>query len=174
MDSLEYKKMPTMRFIGWEETDNFNNAEKTKERFAVLDGMGEHKSGFDYDILFQHHYGKGVDVEQWHGFWGRFMKADAPVPEGFVHFDFVPERDANNFAPGAPFFSQFALATFSGDVEAMHKDEGTDGGRLYDITRNTILGQNVNIPYPSKYWTAEVFLNGCEVDSTAFMFSIEL
>lgn len=58
-------------------------------------------------------------------------------------------------------------------MKAMHRDEGTDGGRLYDITRNTILGQNVLIPYPHKYWTAEVFLNGFETDSTAFMFSIE-
>lgn len=182
MDNLQYRKMPAMRFIGIE--DSTFHSETSEEYYAkkrvglktmteTLAAMAEYKSGFDYDILLQHHYGKGVDVEQWHGFWGRFMGADTPVPEGFAHFDFVPERDVNNFVEGAPFFSQFAFATFSGDVEAMHKDEGTDGGRLYDITRNTILGQNVNIPYPAKYWTADVFLNGCENHSTAFLFSIE-
>jgi hypothetical protein len=55
----------------------------------------------------------------------------------------------------------------------MHNDEGTDGGKMYDVTRNIILGQNVNIPYPDKYWTAEVFLNGCDDWSTAYMFSAE-
>ena len=45
---------------------------------------------------------------------------------------------------------------------------------MYDVTRNIILGQGVQIPYPDKYWTAEVFLNGVENDSTAYMFSVEL
>jgi len=161
VDSFEYKKMPAMRFIGKEscEGDGLDTDEGLRELFRVLDNMGEYKSGFDYDVLFQHHYGKGVDVERWHGFWGRFMKADAPVPEGYLHFDFVPQRDNNNFVSGPPFFSQFAFATFSGDMKAMHNDEGTDGGRMYDVTRNIILGQGVNIPYPDKY---------------AYMFSVEL
>lgn len=99
------------------------------------------------------------------------MKADAPVPEGFVSFDFVPH---NNGKAGNPFMSQFALATFSGDIEAMHKREGYDCDAMYDVTRNIMLGQGVNIPYPDKYWTAEVFLDGCDKDSTAYMFSAEL
>jgi hypothetical protein len=45
---------------------------------------------------------------------------------------------------------------------------------MYDTTRNTMLGQGVNIPYPDKYWVAEVFLDGREKWSTAFMFSAEL
>ena len=176
VDSFEYKKLPAMRFIGKEscEGDGLDTDEGLKNLFNSLEAMTEYKSGFDYDILFQHHYGKGVDVEPWHGFWGRFMKADTPVLEGFIHFDFVPQRDVNNFVEGPPFFSQFAFAVFSGDMEAMHNDEGTDGGRMYDVTRNIMLGQNVNIPYPDKYWTAEVFLNGCDKWSTAFIFSAEL
>ncbi|MDD4772701.1 MAG: hypothetical protein PHZ09_03760 [Eubacteriales bacterium] len=175
VESFEYKKMPAMRFIGKEsrEGDGLDTAEGFKNLFNVLDAMTAYSSGFDYDVLFQHHYGKGVDTERWHGFWGRFMKADSPVPEGFIHFDFVPQRDVNNFTDGPPFFSQFAFAIFSGDMKAMHNDEGTDGGRMYDVTRNIILGQNVNIPYPHKYWTAEVFIDGCDTWSTAFMFSVE-
>ena len=39
---------------------------------------------------------------------------------------------------------------------------------------NIILGQDVNIPYPDKYWTAEVFLDGYDNYSTAYIFSVEL
>lgn len=173
MDSFGVKNMPATRFIGKEtrEGSELATLEGRLKLFRTLDAMDERKSGFDYDVLFQHHYGRGVDAEDWHGFWGRFMKADTPVPDGFTEFDFVPENDGN---AGLPYVSQFAFATFSGDVEAMHRDEGTDGGRLYDITRNTMLGQGINIPYPNKYWTAEVFLNGCDKHNTAYMFSAEL
>jgi AraC-like DNA-binding protein len=175
MDNFEYKQMPAMRFIGKEscEGDGLDTEEGLQSLFDVLKAMAEYKSGFDYDVLFQHHYGKGVDVERWHGFWGRFMKAGTPVPEGFVHWDFVPD---GTDTPYLTFCSQFAFAVFSGDIAAMHNDEGTDGGRMYDVTRNLILSQGVNIPYPEIYWTAEVWLNGCDNDkpSTAFMFSVVL
>ena len=173
--SFEYKKLPAMRFIG-KECIEHDEADMSWELeiMRALDAMTEYKSGFDYDVLFQHHYGKPVDVEHWHGFWGRFVKADTPVPEGFIHFDFVPQRDIDNFVEGPPFFSQFAFAAFSGDMKAMHSNEGYDSDAMYDVTRNIMLGQGVNIPYPDKYWTAEVFLNGCGDWSTAFMFSAEL
>ena len=164
-----------MRFIGRECVEHeAGDMNWERDIMRTLDSMLEYKSGFDYDVLFQHHYGKGVDVERWHGFWGRFMKADTPVPEGFIHFDFIAHRDNDDFKPGPPFLSQFAFAVFSGDMEAMHKREGYDSDAMYDITRNTMLGQGVNIPYPDKYWTAEVFLNGCDKYSTAYMFSAEL
>ena len=173
MESFEYKKLPAMRFIGKEisEAEGLDKEENLKKLFYTLDTYSEHKSGFDYDILFMHHYGRGVDVEPWHGFWGRFMKADTPVTEGYLFFDFIPQRV--NFEAGPPFISQFAFATFSGDMDALHKREGFDSDAMYDVTRNTILGQGVNIPYPNKYWTAEVFLNGWENYSSAYMFSAE-
>lgn len=176
VDSFEYKKMPAMRFIGRESRkgDGLDNIENQKKLFNNLDALSEYKTDFDYDVLFMHHYGLGVDVEPWHGFWGRFMKAGTPVPEGFVYFDFVPQRDNNNFKAGPPFLSQFAFAIFSGDKDAMHKNEGYDSDAMYDVTRNIILGQGVNIPYPHKYWTGEVFLEGCDKYSAAYMFSTEL
>ena len=170
VDSFEYKKMPPMRFIGREGVD-LASMDIRKELFRALDAIDDHKSGFDYDVLFMHHYGLGVDISPWHGFWGRFMRADTPVPEGFVSFDFVPY---NNGKPGLPFCSQFAFAIFSGDIDAMHRREGYDSDAMYDVTRNIILGQGVNIPYPDKYWTAEVFLNGYDNYNTAYLFSAEL
>jgi hypothetical protein len=142
-----------------------------KKLFRILDAMNEYKSDFDFDVLLMHHYGLGVDVGPWHGVWGRFMRADTPVPEGFLHFDFVPHNDGK---VGPPFCSQFAYATFSGDMDAMHKREGYDIDAMYDVTRNIMLGQGVPIPYPHKYWTAEVFPDGCDKYSTAYMFSAEL
>jgi len=169
MDSFEYKKMPAMRFIG-REGDDLENMETRKKLFRVLDSMKKYKSEIDYDVLLIHHYGLGVDVDPGHGFWGRFMKADTPVPEGFTFFDFIPHNDGK---AGPPYCSQFAYSVFSGDMDAMHSTEGFDGGAMYDVTRNKILGQGINIPYPNKYWTAEVFLDGCDNYSNAFMFSVE-
>lgn len=168
VDSFEYKNMPAMRFIGREGHD-LENIEVRKELFSVLDAMSEYKSDFDYDVLFMHHYGLGVDVGPWHGVWGRFMKADTPVPDGFVAFDFVQQIVPE---AGPPYYSSFAFATFSGDMEAMHSREGYDCDAMYDVTRNIILGDGVNIPYPDKYWTAEVFLDGCDKYSSGYLFSI--
>lgn len=176
VETFEYKKLPAMRFIG-KETGDRTGADicnELKNIFHTLDALGAYKSGFDYDVLFQHHYGKGVDVERCHGFWGRFMQVDTPVPEGFSYFDFVPYRDSCDFVSGAPFLSQFAFATFTGDSEAMHRRDGYDSDAMYDVTRNIMLGQGIVIPYPDKYWTAEVFLNGYNQGSSAYMFSAEL
>lgn len=170
VDSFEYKKMSAMRFVG-REGDDLANVELRKKLFSTLDALNEHILDLDYDVLFMHHYGQCVDVGPWHGLWGRFMRADTPVPEGFIYFDFVPYNDGK---AGPPFCSQFAYATFSGDMNAMHNCEGYDCNAMYDITRNIMLGQGVQIPYPDKYWTAEVFLDGCDKYSTAYMFSAEL
>jgi hypothetical protein len=107
------------------------------------------------DIFYSGLFSQGVDVGPWHGFWGRFMRSDTPVPEGFNYFDFVPY---NNGKAGPPFCSQFAYATFSGDMNAMHSCEGYDSDAMYDVTRNIMLGQGVQIPYPDKYWTRKYFL----------------
>jgi AraC-like DNA-binding protein len=172
MDSFEYKKMPAMRFIGRECIEH-DPADMSWELgiMRTLDSMPEFKIELDYDVLFAHHNGKNVNDERWHGFWGRFMKAGTPAPEGFIFFDFIPHNDGK---AGPPFCSQFAYSVFSGDKAAIHSTEGFDNDAMYDITRNIILGQGIHVPYPFKYWTAEVFLNGCDNYSTAFMFSVEL
>jgi hypothetical protein len=169
VETFEYKTLPAMRFIGREVREEEKDI--ARDTMRALDAMAAYKSGFDFDLLLVHHYGKGVDVERPHLFWGRFLQADTPVPEGVDYWDFVPD---DSDTPYLTFRSQFAFATFSGDREAMHNDEGTDAGRLYDVTRNIILGQAVNIPYPEIYWTAEVFLDGCETLSNAFLFSVVL
>lgn len=168
--SFEYMKAPAMRFIGREGAD-LEEIENRRKLFAVLDGMSDYASDITTDVLFLHHHGQCVDVAPWHMLWGRFMQPDTPVPDGFEYIDLVTENDGGT---GVPFLSQYAYTIFSGDAEAMHREEGYDVHGMYDVTRNIILGQGVMIPYPHKYWTAEVFQNGFEKPGTAYMFSVDL
>ena len=169
MQRFEYRKLPAMRFIGMEK-DFSRDAAGLEELQRTLDAMEGYRSGFDYDVILLHHYGRGVDVEACHGLWGRFLAADAPVPEGYSFVDFVPESDGKW---GMPYLSQFAYAEFTGDMDAIHRQEGFDCDAMYDVTRNNILAQNVMIPYPAKYWTAEVYLQGFRKGSSAYLFSVE-
>lgn len=166
VESFEYKKLPAVRFIGREGMLHAEVAER-KKIFKVLDGMSEYRSGFDFDLLFTHFGGENLDVCTEHILWGRLMKAGTPVPEGYTFIDLIEEDDGKQ---GAPFISQFAYAVYGGDRKAMHSREGYDDDALYDTTRNMILGQGVTIPYPSKYWNAEVYPDGCDKDCYAYIF----
>lgn len=155
---FEYRTLPAFRFVGIE--SDFDNG-KRAEIVRVLDAMTEYASGFDYDITFVHHYGRSVDDDPGHSFMGRFMKVDTPAPEGFVSFDFLSPVWSS--APGLPYLTQFAFAVFAGESdESLHKSDGFDANAMYDITRNIILGEDVMIPYPDKYWTAEVRFDRCD------------
>lgn len=164
--TCEYKKMPGLRFIG-KEGDSLTAREMQRELFRVLDALSGYQSGFDYDVLLTHHEGLSIDVSPAHHFWGRFMRADTPVPEGF----FLLISCHITMGGQACHIYQFVYAEFSGDYEAMHKQEGYDINAMYDVTRNIMLSQGLTIPYPHKYWTAEVFLRGYDKESTAYMFS---
>jgi hypothetical protein len=118
-----------------------------------------------------HHYGKNIDTERWHGFFGRFMLPDTPVPDGYLSWDLLPDDSKSNYLT---FRSQFAFAEFVGDNTAMHQREGYDSDGMYDVTRNIILSQAVVIPYPDIYFTAEVFLNGYDKPSSGYLFSVIL
>lgn len=169
IERFAYKKLPALRFIG-QERDFAGDARGLEELQHTLNAMEEYRSGFDYDAILLHHYGRGVDVEQCHALWGRFMAMDAPVPDGYVYVDFLPDNDGK---PGMPYLSQFAFAEFAGDMDSMHRQEGFDCDAMYDVTRNTILAQNVMIPYPDKYWTAEIYPQGYQKGCTAYLFSVE-
>nr|WP_300664167.1 hypothetical protein [uncultured Acetatifactor sp.] len=172
MELFEYRKLSAMRFIGIEKdvTQDAPGQQEIEKLQRTLDAMEGYRSGFDCNALLMHHFGRGVDVERCHLLWGRFMAADAPVPEGYAYVDFVPDYDG---ASGMPYLSQFAYAEFIGDPDAMHGQEGFDCDAMYDVTRNTILAQNVRIPYPEKYWTAEVFPQGFRKGSSAYLFSVD-
>lgn len=154
IEHWEYRKLSTVRFIGLEFFyDGDDWATVRKKVTSVLDKMPEYASGFDYDLTLSHHFGKGIEKERRHDYIGRFMQADTPVPDGFVYWDFVSD-DSNT--PYLTFCSQFAFSVFTGNHDALHRQEGYDVNALYDITRNIILEEKITIPYPEIYWTAEV------------------
>lgn len=167
VDSFVYRKLPALRLIGFEGAE-YEDAEKRAGKMKELDALAAHASELPWDVCFMHHYDQGVDVAVCHRMWGRFMQADTPVPEGFFAIDLLPEEDQK---AGPPYVAQFAYAQFTGDEAAMHTFEGFDVDAMYDVTRNIILSQNVAIPYPPKYWTAEVFPDGCDRPSRAYLFS---
>ena len=169
MVRFEYRKLPAMRFIGMEKDYSLDSS-GLEELQRTLDAMEEYRSGFDYDVILVHHYGRGVDMEHCHVLWGRFMAAGTPVPRDYAYVDFVPDNDGKS---GMPYLSCFAYAEFAGAPDAMHSQEGFDCNAMYDVTRNTILAQNVPIPYPLKYWTAQVCLQGFQKGSTAYLFSVD-
>lgn len=173
IESFAYRTMPPMRFIGREIP-----CEQRAEMMRILDAMPEYASGFDYDILLIHHNGR-QHYEEAHGVVGRFMKADAPVPDGCVYIDFIsPDAPAWTHEAGSPYLSQFAFAVFTGSDDALHTEAGFDSSAMYDITRNIILGEGVCIPYPEKYWTAEVFFAHGDIKPGevrgGYLFSVDL
>ena len=169
MERFEYRKLHAMRFIGMEK-DFSQDPSALEELQRTLDAMGEYRSGFDYDSILVHHCGRGVDVERCHVMWGRFMAENAPVPDGCSYVDFLPEGGEE---PGPPYISEFAFAQFAGELDSMRSQDGFDCNAMYDVTRNLILAQNVMIPYPPKYWTAEVYLDGYQKGCTAYLFSVK-
>ena len=167
LENFEYRRLPAMRFIGFEGKE-YEDIQLREKKMAQLDELKEYACDIKEDVLFMHHYGAGVDIGPWHGAWGRFMKPGSPVPEGFVAIDLLTD---NTKHPGPPYVSQCAWAVFSGDREAMNAREGFDSDGMYDVTRNLMLSQGVCIPYPDKYWTAELFPEGCGQPGNVYLFA---
>lgn len=162
LESFEYLQKPAMRFIGKPDAEIINKHHLRPGIMQTLDAMTAYKSGFDYDAFFFHWNGQITETAPWQGIWGRFMKENAPVPDGFVYVDLIPRDDGG---AGSPYISQFSFAEFSGDMKAMHK------GDIYcNITRD-ITARDRGIPYPEKFWYAEIFINGVSDWSTGCVYA---
>ena len=162
MECLEYHAYPAMRFVGVADGDQL----PWKDANAVLDGMTAYQSDFPHPVFLFHHNGLDADKQRYIGISGRFMKAESPVPQGFVSVDFVPENDGT---AGAPYLSRFALAVFSGDMKAMHRD---DMGYAH-ATFETLGKDGADMLYPHKFWHGEVFFDGPEAWSTGYLCSMK-
>ncbi|QAY70781.1 hypothetical protein [Xylanimonas protaetiae] len=173
VEQHEYRALPEMRFVGVPLVPG--EAEPAPERrralLAPLDGLPASGSGVDHDLLLSHHGGAGVDeVPEPQRLLGRFYAAGTPVPSGFTHLDLVIDDDG---VPGPPYLSSVAYATFAGPDAVVHASDGWDVDALYDTTRNLALGDAVMIPYPEKYWTAEVYLDDTGDDERwGYLFSV--
>ena len=130
-------------------------AEALPELISLLPEHGTEISALCH---LEHHHGGEVNVNQCN-MMGYFCKADALVPEGYDFYD-VPTEHAAYAVYSSPDF------------------DGNYFDAAYEFTRDQILGDNVHIPYPQAYWTAEVYLEAFFTGSGAhrfgYLFSVEL
>ena len=79
VDRFEYIEMSAMRFVG-KECIEHDASDMSWELtiMRALDSMPEYKSDFSHDVLLMHHYGLGVDIGPWHGFWGTVYEGGCP------------------------------------------------------------------------------------------------
>lgn len=151
-ESFEYIKLGKLRFIGLEFAKNpdihlLRPAESLPKLIPMLPEYGTEINALCH---LEHHHGGAVNVNQCN-MMGYFFKADTPVPEGYDYYD-VPTTQAA--------YAVYYSPNFDGDIF----------GAAYEFTRDQILGDCVNIPYPQAYWTAEVYPYGFFTGSGAFRF----
>jgi hypothetical protein len=151
-EKFEYKRIGNLRFIGvdlqkkagisYKNTLESRYQDTIKEASALLDPLiSEYifEQIADYCFL-EHHHGGEVNVKEAHII-GRFFKADTPVPQGCIYYD-VPTEN-------------IGIGIYCGD--ANFSGETFDA---YVPTRDRILKDGVEIPYPQAYWTAVQFIGG--------------
>ena len=105
VERFEYKNA-RHGFIGFE-GDEYSSVEKRMEKCRYSAPLTEYQTELACDVFFMHHYGLGGMSAHGMVFGGRFMKADTPVPEGFLSIDFVPFREVKKAGP--PYISQFCI-----------------------------------------------------------------
>ncbi len=159
-ESFEYIKIGKVRFIGLEFAKNpdihLNRpAQSLPKLMPLLDEYGTEITALCH---LEHHNGGEVNANQCN-MMGYFFKRDTPVPEGYSSYD-VPTEHAAYAVYYSPNF------------------DGNYFDAAYEFTRDQILGDNICIPYPQAYWTAEVytegFFNGSGAHRFGYLFSVEL
>jgi len=159
-DSFEYMGIGKVRFIGLEFAKNpdihlLRPAESLPKLIPMLPEYGAEITALCH---LEHHNGGEVNVDPCN-MMGYFFKADTPVPEGYDYYDLPTEHAA---------YAVYSHPDFDGNIF----------GAAYEFTRDQILSEGVHIPYPSAYWTAEVYPEGFFSGSGAFrfgyLFSVEL
>jgi len=135
-EKFEYKRIGKVRFIGVDlRANSIPTVEGTIEWLSPMLGsmMSERISEIDGYCYLEHHNGGEVNVNET-GIGGYFFKADTTVPEGCIYYD-IPTVNIG-----------YGLYIDAGDT--------------YQVTRDQILSDGVEIPYPQAYWTALHFIDG--------------
>ena len=142
-EKFEYINIGSVRFIGFDlDTIPGISYDDTINKIApLLDPLTAEYGTFIPDYCYlEHHNGGPVNVHETH-INGRFFKADTPVPDGCIYYD-VPTVNVG-------------YGMYVGD-----ENFGGDTFDAYVCTRDQILGDRIEIPYPEKYWTAVQFIDG--------------
>ena len=142
-ENFEYKHIGNLRFIGLDLRANpgISYSDTVAKIAPMLEPlMPEHLAEIAEYCYLEHHNGGEVNVNET-GIGGYFFKADTPVPEGLIYYD-IPTVNIGR-------------GIYSGD-----ENFGGDTFDGYVFTRDQILGDGVDIPYPQAYWTAVQFIEG--------------
>ena len=159
-ERFEYIEIGKVRFIGKEFATNpdihlSRPDESLPELVPLLPEYGTEITALCHIV---HHYG-GAWNQRVCTMMGYFFKAGTPVPEGYDYYD-VPTIHAA--------YAVYHSPDFDGDYF----------DKAYTFTRDQILGDGVNIPYPQAYWTAEVYTEGFFTGSGehrfGYLFSVSL
>jgi hypothetical protein len=146
MESIEYIKLPAVRFIGKDVMAKGKKEcgekypemiRKSVEFIPILDAMADYATNITDLCALKHHDHGLYNKSPMHYIVGKFMKENTPVPEGFDYWD-IPE-------------SSVAFAIVCGELTVMI-DKG------YFMTRDKILADGLKIPYPKGYFHAEVYI----------------
>ena len=143
-EKFEYRQLGKLRFIGidaWRTGEEWDVLwARSGDFMPVLDSlMFEYAAEIIDNCSMMHHNGNEVDTEN-HYLAGRFFKEGTPVPNGFDYFDVPTERAA---------YAIYNTNKYDGDI-----------GLAYYCTRDQILSEGINIPYPQSYWHAAVYTDG--------------
>ncbi len=159
-DSFEYIEIGKVRFIGKEFVKNpeIHVAHPEEALPELIEMLPEYGTEITALCHLEHHNGGAVNVNQCN-MMGYFCKAATPVPNGYDYYD-VPTDHAG--------YAVYSSNNFDGNYF----------DAAYEFTRDQILGDNVCIPYPQAYWTAEVYLQGFSEGGSphrfGYLFSVEL
>ena len=132
-EKFEYRHVGRLRFTGLDlDVHPGISYEDTIAKIVpLLEPLASYSADITDYCFLEHHNGGEVNVNETH-ITGRFFQADTPVPEGLIYYD-VPTIN-------------IGYGIYSGD-----ENFGGDPFDAYVFTRDQILGDGVEIPYPQAY-----------------------
>lgn len=154
-EKFGYKNIGKLRFIGINLKLNPNiSYQDTIDKISpLLDPlMAKYASEITDYCFLEHYQGQFVNEDYLTRITGRFFKAGTPVPEDRKF------KNINGF-DGLYYYDvptvNIGYGIYSGD-----ESFGGDTFDAYVFTRDQILSDGVQIPFPEAYWTAVQFIDG--------------
>jgi len=147
-EKFEYKHVGKLRFIGLDLANGPSEAASSVQGtidylspllYSFMNEYDVEATKYGYCFLMHHNGREWNETEILIG--GYFFKEDTPVPESCIYYD-VPTIN-------------IGYGIYSGD-----ESFGGDTFDAYEFTRDQILGDKIEIPYPQAYWTAVQFIDG--------------
>ena len=152
-EKFEYKHTGKLRFIGINLKLNPGiSYQDTLDRLSpLLDPlMAEYASEITDYCFLEHYQGQWVNEDYQTHVTGRFFKAGTPVPQEF--------KNTNGF--DGLYYYDVPTVNIGHGIYCGDENFGGDTFDAYVFTRDKILKDKIEIPFPEAYWTAVQFIDG--------------